>query len=1375
MKYCIKKMKEIIDKVTHTENRIILGYLFLGLMGIYDLFLMSTTSTFFLPFSDEFQRYLFLVLLIAVILKNFIYITNLINQKERCDSFSLGLTGLCLAAVYFMVYRADRFIFLLFLGVLTLGCVGIDYRKILKLHVVLLALFLAVTCFSALGGAIDNFVFMKDGSIRSSWGICYPTDFASAVFFLCLFAWVVLNRVPDILMLPIAVSGVWFAKNIAMSITSTLCFVVFAGVLVLRVLSRLLLKTEFCRNMKNCKSLTYLGKHGRWLLVMSFPLLGLTMFGLLFFYAKGYSFALVINNLLSNRLELSLDMYRECGLKMFGTPFAQIGSGFSTYAAKDYNFIDSTYPLILLRYGWVLFLSYCVLWPWTVYKAIQCRDWRLAWVMALIALHSFSEHHFIELNYNVLVAMPLARYRLTETAEENQLSLRNQNRDGRKKALVFTGTAFLIALCFLSEALSRMRTITEMLGWYGGGRNGLKVIAVVAAGIGLVLGLLYCIYQIALHFSRKNIRAYRRWLIPGAFCIVALAGAFIKVDAVIHNGSVRYIDALKMDEPVLREILSVAEGKVYVHGIPQIYRNRFEGISTSVFDGDELARCYDTTVLMDKNYDSSCFVNSGFLFMPISEVHAVYTNDMSVIRGMEKKGYHLTGYYSVEKEANLEALRNDNELAYNGKGLYLDGPEHSLIHGPYLSLYSGKYSVWYDLQIDKDIISVLREKKSAEEKSQEEYTVVEGTQGDILLGTARVSAYYGQQVIKEQGIYLSDFNEYGFASVEVPFNTGSYPGIEFLVILQDGLSMTLNSMRYARTPEYDVHAFYDRNRLKYRDEYYTLEGKREELPDGYFAVEYGYNYDRAVNEVRYYDLVNKPVLIKAGYAQVKRVLDGKNRVIREEYYDEDGERILLPQGYSANEREYDEEGNAIVQRYYDSDNNPVLTIWGYSEIHRLYDEERRIIREAYYGTDGKPLSMPQGYMVTEREYDENDNLIVQRYCDASGSPVMTTWNYAELRREFNVKRLVVKECYYDTKGNLTALPSGQAEVHREYNNKNQVILEAYYGIDGQPVKLSQGYAMNEREYDENGNAVVQRYCDESGNPVMTTWNYAEVHRVFDEQQRVAEESYYDTEGKPLALPSGQAEVHREYNDKNQVIKESYFGLDRQPVKLPQGYEVNEREYDDNGNAVVQRYCDASGIPVMTIWNYAEVHRVFDEQRRVVEESYYDTEGKPLALPAGQAEVHREYNDKNQVIKESYFGLDGQPVNMPQGYAVVEREYDEAGNVAVQRFYDGIGVPVITTWNYAEIHREFNDKKQIVLETYYDTEGRPMTLPTGQACEERSYNDVGNLETQKFYDLNDQPVMLTGGFSSVRREYDKNGQQTRIIYYDLEGKEVQPLS
>ena len=1354
-----------------------LKYMFFALLGIYDLFLMSTTSTFYLPYPEGLQRYLLFALVSVVILRGLLYFDEVTKQGEHNCLFGIGL---CLAAIYLLVYRNDRFIFLLFLGVLTLGCIGIDYRNILKLHMILLALFLAVTCFSALGGAIENFVFMKEGNIRSSWGICYPTDFASAVLFLCLFAWVVLNEVPDILMLPIAVGGVWFAKNIPMSITSTLCFGAFAGVLVLRVVYHLLLKTGFYRGMQKRKLFTYLEKHGRWLLVMSFPMLGLTMFGLLFFYAKGYSFALVINNLLSNRLALSLDMYRECGLKMFGTPFAQIGSGFSTYAAKDYNFIDSTYPLILLRYGWVLFLSYCVLWPWTIYRATQCRDWRLAWVMTLIALHSFSEHHFIELNYNVLVAMPLARYGLMEKesviTKGDQISFKKQKNDRKKIALIITGAILLLAICFLPEMLSRMRTIMEMLGWYGGGSNGIRVIAVVTVGIGLCLGLLCCIYQSILHYDNvKNIRAYRRWMIPGIFCLVTLAGAFIKADAVIHNGTVRYIDSIEKDEPVLREILAVADGKVYVHDVPQIYRNRFEGISTSVFDGDELARCYDTTVLMDRNYDSSCFINSGFLFIPVSDIHAVYTNDMSVIRGMENKGYHLTGYYSVEKEADLESLKNANGLSYNENGLYLEGPEHSLIHGPYLSLYSGKYSVWYDLQIDKEIITGLKEKRFVEEESQDEYTVVEGTQGDILLGTAKVSAYYGGQLIKEQGIYLSDFDENGFASVDVSFNTGSYPGMEFLVILQDGISMTLNSMRYARTPQYDVHAFYNRNRLKYRDEYYSLDGNREELPDGYFAVEYGYNYDRAVNELRYYDLDNKPVLIKAGYAQVKRVLDEKNRVVREEYFGTDGERILLPQGYSANEREYDEAGNVIVQRYYDSDDNPALTTWGYAEIHRLYDDERRIIREAYYGTDGKPLNMPQGYMVTEREYDENDNVIVQRYCDASGIPVMTTWNYAELHREFNVKKLVVKESYHDTKGNMIGLPSGQAEVHREYNDKNQVILESYFDIDRQPVKLAQGYAVNEREYDENGNAVVQRYCDALGNPVMTTWNYAEVHRVFDGQRRVVEERYFDIEGKPLALPSGQAEVHREYNDKNQVIKESYFGLDGQPVNMPQGYAVNEREYDDNGNAVVQRYCDANGIPVMTTWNYAEVHRVFDEQRRVVQESYYDTEGKLLALPSGQAEVHREYNDKNQVFRESYFGVDGQPVNMAQGYALVEREYDEAGNVSVQRFCNASGVPVITTWNYAEVHREFNDKKQIVLETYYDTEGRPMTLPTGQASEERDYNDAGKLVLQKYFDLNDEPVMLTNGFASIRREYDETGQQTRIIYYDLAGHEVVPAS
>lgn len=1343
----------MVSKTTGQKKwqKCIIDTAFFLLLGIYLLYNMSTTSTFFFPIPVGFVKCLFVILFSSVVLR---YVFILPKQWKRPQELKeiLPILGLCwICGVYLLVYHADGFPFLLFLAVLTVGCVGIDYLKLLRMHAIVFTGFLLITFFASLSGAIDNYVYMKDGYIRSAWGLCYPTDFASSIFFAVLFIWVAWRKVSDIGMLFVAILGMWVSKVIAMSSTSTLCFAFLACILLLRILHcRIPLLQFFFKKIETGIE---------WILILSFPIMAMLMLFMIVAYGQGMSFAIIADNLLSSRLHLAWTVFQECGITLFGTPFEQVGNGFALFSSQEYHFIDSTYPLVLLRYGGVLFLTYCVTWPYTVNKALKAQDDRLALAMMLIAVHSFSEHHFVEVNYNLLVVMPFAAFpvhkggALLAQTEENLENVKEICKRS-KIAKGLTTIVLLIALLVFPRALSWMRTVVEIFGWTGGGWNGIRVALSATVILAICLVCLLCIWKGILNYDGKG-SIVSIWLIGGTTCTVLLFSIFYIVNERMEEAAPLYEPMIRDDTEAIQQVLELADGYVYVNEVPELYRKIIPELQISVFYKDELARNYNITAVMDRNHDSACFINSGFLFAPISERHAIYTNDMGVIRGLEAKGIHLTGYYNETKNVNLRQMAWINGLPYSAKsGVVLAGEDGSMKYGPYLSLYGGLYSVWYDFS--------LKDGKNITDMKEDE-----------ILATLSVSAHYGKKVLKEQKLFQSQFDENGKCTVEIKFWTGSYAGIEFQAQIENGQSIELEGLRYARTPSYDVHSFYNNKREKSRDEYYSLEGERITTSDGYASCEYEYNYDRVVKEIRYYDENNDPVLTKAGYAKIKRKLDAKNRVIREEYYGVDGEPILLAQGYAINEREYDADNNIIVQRYYDTENRLVVTTANYAEVHRVFDEEHRVVRESYYGIDGKPLDMPQGYSVNERVYDEAGNVCVQRYCEASGAPVMTTWNYAEVHREFNAKKQIVKESYYDTEGNPIEMPQGYAynereydeagnvsvqryvdadgkrvmtswnyaEVHREYNDKRQVIRESYFGIDGKPVNMPQGYAVNEREYDEAGNANLQRYCDVSGTPVITTWNYAEVHRVYDESRRVIEESYYGVDGKPWALPAGYTEVHREYNDKGQIIIESYYDANRLPVVLPQGYAVNERDYDDSGNACIQRYYDVTGKPVMTTWNYAEVHRVFDEKRRVIEESYFGTDGKPLVLPAGHAVLRREYNDKNQIIKESYYNVDGTPIALVQGYSINEREYDMAGNASVQRYCDASGNLVMTIWNFAEVHRAFDDKRRVIREKYFGTDGKPLTLPAGYAELHREYNDQGQVSNESYYNLEGDDITV----------------------------------
>ena len=110
-----------------------------------------------------------------------------------------------------------------FLAVLTLGSIGCDFHKALKIYVIIIGTTLLVTVFCALGDTITNLIYTNQNRFRSSWGIVYPTDFASYMIFLLVSAWIAWKNLPDWFFLIPGAGAFIIAYNIADSNTSSYC------------------------------------------------------------------------------------------------------------------------------------------------------------------------------------------------------------------------------------------------------------------------------------------------------------------------------------------------------------------------------------------------------------------------------------------------------------------------------------------------------------------------------------------------------------------------------------------------------------------------------------------------------------------------------------------------------------------------------------------------------------------------------------------------------------------------------------------------------------------------------------------------------------------------------------------------------------------------------------------------------------------------------------------------------------------------------------------------------------------------------------------------------------------------------------------------
>ena len=949
----------------------ILEILFLVLSGIYLLWQESAATMFQLPYPAWLDEVLFWSLFVIAVMR-----LILVGPLRKEFWLSLGL-----AVIYYLVYFSDGYRFLLYLAVLTVGYLNIDHRKILRTWLAVVGTIVCITAIAGMTGLISTMTFYYRNGVRSSLGFNYPTDFASIVLFVLLILWVAWKKIPDWLMLILAAGSTLLSAFIARSSTSLICSVLFF----VCILCHLIDQKFLSRHLR----LRWFNKLVNGFLTILFPLLLAVFCVMMFAYHKDMGIGIRLDSMMSSRISLAVDAVEQYGIHAFGTPFEMIGWGSTAFRSLEYNFVDSTYALILVRYGWVLLIAICLFWGWMVRKAIRCGNRKLALIMGIIALHSFSEHHFMDVHFNILLVMPFAAY-LAESEEQVQETSKKKN-----IAAVITVVLCLIALFFVPRLLTHLKTIMQMNGLAGGGDNGWAVLGILFGLLIIIAFAVWAVYQILYRcMTHCSVGKIVVPVIVFLICSGVMAVSVIYAGRMIRQES-QTIGIPESEQKALEQIASSAKGKVFSDLIPAVYQQRFERIDDSVLSGQDLVRFRSATIVTDADTEYTVFINRGFLFTQISEEHAVYTDDADVAEALMNAGYHLTGYYNYSREIDLKYEADLNSLEYSEEqGLLINGPDHPLFFGTGLSLHAGQYTVTFDLKLPDDAA----------------YT------SDPVC-RLRASDSWGENVLQEETVSGSDFEADGTLSVSLPFSldTDTF-GIEFLAFPASGQSVAVKKISYCRTPDYDVHRVYDEQNRVIRESYYFPDGEQIVFPNGFASWEYGYDDRNYINRIRYYDTDGEVTDAIAGVAEIRWAYNDLDQIIRSECYTAEGEPLLWGNGAFACDYAYDQSGNLCWICFYDAENKPAIVTYGYAAIYLVYDAEHRIIREDFYDPEGNPCVQAAGYSSIIQAYDENGNLCLRRYLDPSGSIVCRTDGYAEVNWEYDEEGNLLHQYFTDLSG-----------------------------------------------------------------------------------------------------------------------------------------------------------------------------------------------------------------------------------------------------------------------------------------------------------------------------------------------------------------------
>ncbi|SFP38113.1 O-antigen ligase [Butyrivibrio proteoclasticus] len=742
-------------------------------------------------------------------------------------------------------------------------------------------------------------------------------------------------------------------------------------------------------------------------------------------------------------------------------------------------FIENYYINSLFNDGLLLLLGFFLLASIMNYRLWKKKQYFCMLILSSISIVTISESIAINPINNPLTFLAFSKI----DEDENPSFARKSD---YFNPIVITLFSFLWILA-LPTIIAFFKTAFEVFSL-----NNKSAVLIIAISIGVGFSISKLFYgilnEIILH---KNIRKRNVLKLIGATCVVICS--VMLGTTIIKEENKKNESDFNMEIPILEQIVDNTTGSIYSDKMPLFYNSMVKNIRLSYLHANELAYKNNITVLTNVGDNRLDYFSNGFLYMPISESSAIYTNDAEVINYLENNGYHLYGFHNFANKVDMQYIASVNGLNMTNKGgVSLAAKNETLEKGPYLNLDSGKYTVSYELHVDG-----LSSDNNAE------------------LAIVSVSNSWGQNVLGQKVITSDMFDQNGDCTCEIQIN-GSGSGYEFKAAPLSDTIIEVESITYRKTPDFDTHIKVDDSWRKIHEEYYGLDGQQFEQPDGYFGINFEYDEAGNISSKTFLNSEMEPVIISKGYSCVKMEYNDNKKVVREEYCDVEGKPILLENGCAAVEYEYDEAGKCIAECYYDVDGNPALYNNLYYCVKRIYNEKNQIIHEEFFGTDDEPIALASGAYGYNKEYDDKGNLITIAFLDADGELTTNVWGYAIVRRIFN--------------------------------DLNQIIREDYYDENDSPVIFAEGWSSVEYEYDSAGNNTIERYYDVNNNPVLYGGQFWYVSLTYNEKKQLIQKEFYGLDGKLTIRSEGYSSIDFIYDEAGNIIKKIYNDIDGSVVR-----------------------------------------------------------------------------------------------------------------------------------------------------------------------------------------------------------------------------------
>lgn len=335
-------------------------------------------------------------------------------KKGEKITISILISTLVTIAIAFFAKNRSAFFILLILVALR----KMEFDKLIKIAFKIFMVSFLVIISLAMLGIIPNWQFSRGMTPRYSLGFIYATDaIGMYLVIILMFFYTKKSNSTKTELLILEVINVFMYSYT----NGRVSFILISTILFLQFLSRFqFIKDIFYNNFVQkclkiiCHTLPVILFMGLHLIVVM--------------YASNNLVANKVNKILSNRVKLTYQAYRNYDMKLFGEKINWNGWGGYGYKEQNndqdftYNFLDSSYASIVFDYGLILSCMVILGYRKILITNYKDKNYWLVITIIFVLLWSFIEQHIINLGKNVFV---LTFIPLLELGPINRLSYNN--------------------------------------------------------------------------------------------------------------------------------------------------------------------------------------------------------------------------------------------------------------------------------------------------------------------------------------------------------------------------------------------------------------------------------------------------------------------------------------------------------------------------------------------------------------------------------------------------------------------------------------------------------------------------------------------------------------------------------------------------------------------------------------------------------------------------------------------------------------------------------------------------------------------------------------------------------------------------------------